>query len=91
MGLRGIVPLVLSSLAVYVSAFAIEKRATIDSCPGYAASNVQQSSRGLTADLNLGGAACNVHGTDLTNLKLLVEYQTGMLNSPEFHAQPLSD
>jgi len=72
------VPLALSGFTACASAFAIEKRAIIDSCPGYAATNVQQSSRGLTADLNLGGAACNVYGTDLTNLKLLVEYQTGI-------------
>jgi len=74
-----LVPLALSGFAAYASAFAIEKRAALDSCPGYAATNVQQSGRGLTADLNLGGAACNVYGTDLTNLKLLVEYQTGIL------------
>lgn len=79
MRFHDIAPFALSSFAVYVSAFAIEKRAALDSCPGYAATNVQQSSGGLTADLNLGGAACNVYGTDLTNLKLLVEYQTGML------------
>lgn len=78
MHISNIVPLALSSLTACASAFAIEKRATLDSCPGYAATNIQQSSRGLTADLNLGGAACNVYGTDLTNLKLLVEYQTGM-------------
>jgi len=78
MRVSNIVPVVLSSLAACASAFAIEKRAALDSCPGYAATNVQQSSGGLTADLNLGGAACNVYGTDLTNLRLLVEYQTGM-------------
>ena len=46
-------------------------------CPGYAATNVQQSSSGLTADLYLAGAPCNVYGTDLPNLTLTVEYQSG--------------
>jgi N-terminal barrel of NtMGAM and CtMGAM, maltase-glucoamylase len=44
-------------------------------CPGYTASNVQQSSTGLTADLQLAGPACNIYGTDLPNLTLTVEYQ----------------
>jgi len=47
-------------------------------CPGYNVLNVQQSSNGLTADLQLAGAACNVYGIDLSNLTLTVEYQTGM-------------
>lgn len=45
-------------------------------CPGYSASNVQVSDTGLTADLSLAGAACNIYGTDLVNLTLTVEYQT---------------
>lgn len=49
-----------------------------ESCPGYTATNVQQSSIGLTADLTLAGEACNIYGTDLTNLTLTVEYQSGM-------------
>ena len=51
--------------------------ASIDDCPGYAATNVVESATGLTADLNLAGPACNVYGYDLGELKLLVEYQTG--------------
>ena len=54
------------------------KAASIDDCPGYTATNVVQSASGLTADLNLAGPACNVYGYDLGELKLLVEYQTGM-------------
>ncbi|KAK5105011.1 hypothetical protein LTS08_001284 [Lithohypha guttulata] len=46
-------------------------------CPGYTASNIQQSATGLTADLTLAGEACNVYGFDLTNLTLTVEYQSG--------------
>lgn len=49
----------------------------VSSCPGYSASNVQQSSSGLTADLSLAGEACNAYGTDLPNLTLTVEYQSG--------------
>jgi len=44
-------------------------------CPGYKASNVVQASNTLTADLNLAGPACNVYGTDLTDLKLFVQYE----------------
>lgn len=44
-------------------------------CPGYKASNVQQSSHGFTARLNLAGKACNVYGTDLDTLTLTVDYQ----------------
>lgn len=51
--------------------------ATIDSCPGYQASNVVKSSTGLTADLKLAGKACNIYGKDLDDLVLKVEYQTG--------------
>lgn len=50
-----------------------------ESCPGYSASNVQQSGSGLTADLTLAGEACNAYGTDLPNLTLTVEYQSGNL------------
>lgn len=48
-----------------------------ESCPGYSASNVQQTGSGLTADLTLAGEACNAYGTDLPNLTLTVEYQSG--------------
>ncbi|KAJ4295473.1 hypothetical protein N0V90_007485 [Kalmusia sp. IMI 367209] len=47
----------------------------IGDCPGYEASNVVKSDSSLTADLKLAGSACNVYGDDLTDLKLLVEYQ----------------
>ena len=50
----------------------------MESCPGYRASNVVSTGSTLTADLTLNGPACNVYGTDLTELKLVVEYQTGM-------------
>lgn len=52
--------------------------ATIDDCPGYTLSNLVQSQSSWTADLSLSGDACNVYGTDIKDLKLLVEYQTGM-------------
>ncbi len=66
--------IVLSNLFLLVSAAANDS----SSCPGYAASNVKQSGTTLTADLTLAGPACNTYGTDLKDLKLLVEYQTGM-------------
>jgi alpha-glucosidase len=45
-------------------------------CPGYLANNVRTSGTGLTADLVLAGPACNVYGSDVESLSLLVEYQT---------------
>lgn len=46
-------------------------------CPGYKASNIKVNSQTLTANLKLAGKACNVYGTDLTDLTLEVEYETG--------------
>ena len=60
-----------------VVANAIPRQANVDSCPGYEASNVVETSTGLTADLTLAGDACNVYGTDIQDLTLTVEYQTG--------------
>jgi alpha-glucosidase len=51
--------------------------APLASCPGYKASNVKTTSSSLTADLSLAGPACNVYGTDLTDLTLTVVYETG--------------
>lgn len=64
----------------FVSGAAVIKRqdAPIDSCPGYAASNVVIGDSSLTADLKLAGDACNVYGDDLADLKLEVEYQSSM-------------
>lgn len=44
-------------------------------CPGYTASNFQNSSTGFTAYLSIAGSACNVYGTDVEQLTLTVEYQ----------------
>ncbi len=44
-------------------------------CPGYKAVEVRETANGLTADLILAGAPCNIYGTDVDALHLLVEYQ----------------
>lgn len=44
-------------------------------CPGYKVSNVQETSRGFTADLSLTGPSCNVYGNDIEELSLLVTFQ----------------
>ncbi|KAG9719367.1 hypothetical protein KCU73_g14822, partial [Aureobasidium melanogenum] len=49
----------------------------IENCPGYKATNVQQTSQGLTADLTLAGPACNTYGQDIENLKLEITQETG--------------
>lgn len=44
-------------------------------CPGYKAVDVTETAHGLAADLILAGAPCNVYGTDIEALSLVVEYQ----------------
>lgn len=45
-------------------------------CPGYSLSNVQKTDRGLSGSLTLNGSACDVYGSDYTNLTLTVYYDT---------------
>ena len=73
------VSLLVASFAATLShASAIARRASsVDDCPGYTASNVQQTASSVTADLKLAGPACNVYGTDIADLRLQVDYQTG--------------
>lgn len=47
-----------------------------EKCPGYKASNVQEVTNGLTADLSLAGQECNVYGFDVHDLTLNVQYQS---------------
>ncbi|KAL1980272.1 hypothetical protein VTN96DRAFT_4416 [Rasamsonia emersonii] len=47
-----------------------------DVCPGYTASNVQNTESGFVATLTLAGNPCNVYGTDVESLNLTVEYQS---------------
>jgi alpha-glucosidase len=72
-GLTAAVPLAHGS--DYFSALQT-RDADPNACPGYAASNVVKTDSGLTADLSLAGAACNVYSDDIKDLKLVVEYQT---------------
>ena len=60
-----------------VSTGLVPRQASAADCPGYRASNVQQNDTGLTADLTLAGAACNVYGQDIENLRLSVNYDNG--------------
>ncbi|CAE7020263.1 hypothetical protein CFE70_002841 [Pyrenophora teres f. teres 0-1] len=69
--------LVLGSAIPALAGSLIERQSSsLESCPGYTASNVQNDGSKVTADLALTGTACNVYGDDLTDLKLEVEYQT---------------
>ncbi|CAI7676591.1 alpha/beta-glucosidase agdC [Penicillium manginii] len=54
----------------------LQPRSSNMDCPGYKATNVNQRGASLEADLTLAGDHCDSYGTDLENLKLLVEYQT---------------
>ena len=75
----------LFALGVAVPAFASSlvqrQSSSLEACPGYTASNLQDSGSKVTADLTLAGTACNVYGDDLTDLKLEVEYQTGAFSN----------
>lgn len=68
-------------LVVAASANQLVSRANQDdplsSCPGYKASKVKSNHNGFTADLTLAGKACNVYGSDLTDLTIEVVYETG--------------
>ena len=50
-------------------------------CPGYRAINVVRSDSYLTANLTLIGN-CSSHGSDIQDLRLLVEYQTSRQTTP---------
>lgn len=50
---------------------------SLDGCPGYKASNIEDNGSTFTADLFLAGKPCHAYGRDLVDLKLEVEYQTG--------------
>jgi alpha-glucosidase len=67
-----------SALPAFANSLETRQSKFLNECPGYTASNVKNDGSTVTADLSLAGTACNVYGNDLTNLKLLVEYQTGM-------------
>lgn len=72
----------LAALGYFIagaSAAAVLATRDSTSCPGYKATNVQtQHGSVVSADLILAGSACNLYGTDLDNLVLQVEYETGM-------------
>lgn len=66
-----------SALPALAGSLAKRQSSSLESCPGYIASNVQNDGFRVTANLALAGTACNVYGDDLTDLRLEVEYQTG--------------
>lgn len=72
-------------LATFARAAVLGSRPNLDDCPGYKASNIKQLGPRLTADLNLAGDACNTYGSDLSDLKLLVEEQSGTSPSSNRH------
>lgn len=47
-----------------------------DVCPGYKASQLEETDGGISAVLTLAGAPCNVYGSDVDVLNLKVEYQS---------------
>lgn len=68
-----------------VSGTAVVRKQTtgnINGCPGYSASDIVNTDTGLTAKLTLAGPACNVYGTDIHNLRLAVNYDSGTFLEP---------
>lgn len=55
----------------------------LSGCKGYAARNVRETGKGVTATLKLNGRGCAVYGPDLKELTLTVEYETGESESPK--------
>jgi alpha-glucosidase len=66
-----------TSLRSLASAIAVLSSRDVPQCPGYKVTAVAHAHNSITATLLLAGPACNVHGTDIDSLQLLVEYQTG--------------
>ena len=64
-----------------------------DVCPGYKASQLQETDGGISAILTLAGAPCNVYGNDVDVLNLKVEYQSkdrlAVNISPAYLVSPL--
>jgi hypothetical protein len=73
-----------------VSTGLVARQPTTADCAGYRARNVVETATGLTADLTLAGAACNVYGRDIEQLKLSVNYDTGMIGWHD-HLTPSAD
>ncbi|KAG0697209.1 glycoside hydrolase family 31 protein [Suillus ampliporus] len=48
----------------------------VTDCPGYTLGLLQESDIGLTAQLTLGGPACNAFGLDISDLTIEVTYQS---------------
>ena len=55
--------------------------AVLDACPGYNATNFKIDGPRLSANLVLAGKPCNVFGSDIKVLDLVVVYETGMLTA----------
>lgn len=84
-----------TATAISASPLALTRRQngtspTGSQCPGYRASDVQTSAHGLTAKLTLAGAPCNIYGTDLEDLTVTVEYQTGKYSDCYPHCNRLT-
>jgi alpha-glucosidase len=70
-----------SAVASSLSPIYPRQNSTTPDCPGYRASDVKTTANGLSAKLTLAGTPCIIYGTDLEDLTLTVEYQTGEWNS----------
>jgi alpha-glucosidase len=49
-----------------------------DRCEGYRTSNVIRGENALTADLTLVGRGCGIYGADLKELRVGVQWESGM-------------
>lgn len=74
-----------AAVPAFASSLVQRQSSSLEACPGYTASNLQDNGSKVSADLKLAGTACNVYGDDLTDLKLEVEYQTGAFSNHYNH------
>ncbi|KAJ7240162.1 glycosyl hydrolases family 31-domain-containing protein [Mycena haematopus] len=68
--------LLLASSAIAVVEGRLVNTSATGTCPGYSLHSLSQTANGLTAKLNLAGAACNLFGEDVANLTIQVTYET---------------
>ncbi|KAI0806671.1 alpha-glucosidase [Fomes fomentarius] len=75
MYLRAALKFALLGQLISLASATVTDPKVLDACPGYKAKNVVNRGHKLTADLVLGGEACNVFGEDIEKLKLEVTYE----------------
>lgn len=88
MYLRAALKFALLGQLISLASATVTDPKVLDACPGYKAKNVVDRGHKLTADLVLGGKACNVFGEDIEKLKLEVTYENSQCAFSPFIIAP---